>query len=312
MAVSYYISLNNGNCGVSQLVHTLREFAWIPQGDGVFEIPCNAVRERLPEGFPIDTADNAWLEAVGFEQNRERNAAKTPSPGTENEEAQRKEAERKRLAEELGFRSEEVLEEAQWFAELAPEVRERIRRSEEARASPPPPMPGSDDPPGEDREVRARFDAAQDQDKSKERRLRTTYPGRGEAKGEAEQYLRALYTDEEGTMVCQVCRSALPFRLANGKHYFERVELLRSMGKLHRQNFLALCPNHSAMFLYALDTGEEEIARQLTTPGLETLDVAVTLAGEAATIAFNPKHRVDLRAMLQAEAAEQPAGLPSA
>ena len=49
----------------SQLVHQLRNAAWIPQGDEVFVRPEAAFSNLLPDGFPFD-AGQKWLKAVGF------------------------------------------------------------------------------------------------------------------------------------------------------------------------------------------------------------------------------------------------------
>ena len=52
-------------------------------------------------------------------------------------------------------------------------------------------------------------------------------------------------------MICQVCKTRLPFKLDDGSDYFETVEFLSQLTKHHYQNYLALCPNHAAMFQYA-------------------------------------------------------------
>ena len=40
----------------------------------------------------------------------------------------------------------------------------------------------------------------------------------------------------------------MPFKLDDGTDYFEKVEFLPELKKRHYQNYLALCPNHAAMF----------------------------------------------------------------
>jgi len=49
----------------SQLVHLLRNAAWVPQKDGCFERPCDASREQLPKGFSFDEGQE-WLTKVHF------------------------------------------------------------------------------------------------------------------------------------------------------------------------------------------------------------------------------------------------------
>ena len=45
-------------------------------------------------------------------------------------------------------------------------------------------------------------------------------------KKETEQYLRQQYTNGDGQMICQVCKTLLPFKLDDGNDYFEMVEFL--------------------------------------------------------------------------------------
>ena len=52
-------------------------------------------------------------------------------------------------------------------------------------------------------------------------------------------------------MICQVCQERLPFKLDDGSYYFEKVEFLPELQNRHYQNYLALCPNHAAMYQHA-------------------------------------------------------------
>ena len=52
----------------SQLVYTLREAAWVPQGKNTFVRPCEADRARLLDGFQFDPGW-AWIKAVSFGEN---------------------------------------------------------------------------------------------------------------------------------------------------------------------------------------------------------------------------------------------------
>jgi len=47
----------------TQLVHQLRNTAWVPQGTGSFVRPAEATRDLLPEGFPFDPGW-PWIKAV--------------------------------------------------------------------------------------------------------------------------------------------------------------------------------------------------------------------------------------------------------
>ena len=103
-----------------------------------------------------------------------------------------------------------------------------------------------------------------------------------------------------GVTICQICKGALPFRLPDGEYYFEAVEFLPELKKHHRQNYLALCPNHAAMYMHANDSGEtmEELFLDL-----EGDELGMTLAGEKTTVYFTGTHRVDIEAVIESEEA---------
>ena len=80
---------------------------------------------------------------------------------------------------------------------------------------------------------------------------RSVSVGLDEVKEAAELYLRNQYTNDDDIMICQMCRDELPFRRTDGVHYFEKVSFLPDLDRRHHQNYLALCPNHGAMFQYS-------------------------------------------------------------
>src|SRR6185437_15402735 len=45
---------HGSHTAASRLVHELRALSWVPQGDGAFVRPADALRELLPEGFSFD------------------------------------------------------------------------------------------------------------------------------------------------------------------------------------------------------------------------------------------------------------------
>jgi hypothetical protein len=108
-------------------------------------------------------------------------------------------------------------------------------------------------------------------------------------------------------MICQICQAELPFKLENSNYYFERVEFLEELADRHPQNYLALCPNHSAMFQHA--NGSRELIlekfRQMTGNELN-----VVLAGIDMRIYFTSTHRDDLRAVLLVEMVRAPTNVP--
>ena len=122
--------------------------------------------------------------------------------------------------------------------------------------------------------------------------------GLEDIKAQAGEYLHQQYTDElDDQMICQVCKAELPFKKNDGDYYFERVEFLADLPDLHYQNYLALCPNHAAMFQYA--NGSKELLWEMFTELKET-ELEVVLAKQDMTIYFTKTHIADLKAVLLA------------
>ena len=76
-------------------------------------------------------------------------------------------------------------------------------------------------------------------------------------------WLRNLYTNDSDQMVCQICKSEMPFRKRDGEHYFEAVEALslEYFGKEQDAQFLALCPLCAAMYQEFVKCDEEQAAK---------------------------------------------------
>ncbi|MCL4545517.1 MAG: hypothetical protein M1118_13125 [Chloroflexi bacterium] len=132
-----------------------------------------------------------------------------------------------------------------------------------------------------------------------ELRTRSVPVGADVVKEEAGPYLRHQYINAQGVMICQVCQEALPFKLGDGSYYFEAVEFLAELGHRHYQNYLALYPNHAAMFKYA--NGAEELMFDMVRKLQDNEnELEVILAGENATIYFTQTHLADLKAVMEA------------
>lgn len=85
-------------------------------------------------------------------------------------------------------------------------------------------------------------------------------------------------------MICQVC--------------FEAVEFLPELRKRHYQNYLALCPNHVAMYQHA--NGSRELMMDLFAE-VASNELEVVLAEEDTTIYFTKTHITDLKAVIEAD-----------
>ena len=269
----------------SQLVHRLRESAWVPQGNGSFVRPDEASRDLLPEGFAFDPGW-PWLKAIHF----------SASVLKKSEEQRQKED----FAKELGFSDSESLERAQRFIALPAEEQERILADQERKAATE--LPDHEPTNPERRAERVGGQAAIAPERRTEERTRSVSIGLETVKQKAAQYLRSQYTNPDGEMICQVCKGSLPFKLDDGTAFFEKIEFLPDLKKQHYQNYLALCPNHGAMFQHA--NGSSDSMRSLFLE-MTSNQLEIVLAQKDATIYFTKTHIADLKTVIQAETSNQ-------
>lgn len=276
----------------SQLVHQLRAAAWVPQM-GKFVRPAYARRELLPEGFTFD-AGWPWIKAVQFGlgiriANQKAQAETTAA-------AEQRQAETA-AARSLGFQDADT---ARKLAEIPPDDLLRMLAERERRKNVelPEHIPGNAGRRSD--HVIAR--AGEAPVRRSEQRTRSVSVGREEVKVETDQYLRQQYTNRDLVQICQICKDVLPFKLDNGEHFFEAAELLPELRKHHNQNYLCLCPNHSAMFKHANSSRaamKESILAQTQN------ELAVVLAQCAETIYFTKAHLADLQAILKSEEGDE-------
>jgi hypothetical protein len=265
----------------SQLVQNLRVAEWVPQNSNSFVRPADAARELLPEGFPFDPGW-PWLQAIHF--------------GWEVAKKSKEQLEKQAAAKDLGFADSDTLERAKRFATLPAEEQERILadhgRSEAAK------LPEHEPANPERRAERVGAQAADAPERRTEPRTRSVSIGREGVKQETAEYLRGQYTNGNGEMICQICKGPLPFKLDDGSDFFEKVEFLPELKKHHYQNYLALCPNHAAMFQHANGSADRMLTTFLEFTGNE---LEVVLAQKDNKVYFTKTHVADLRAVIQEE-----------
>lgn len=272
----------------SSLVIWLRKFSWIPQQNDEFVRPSHASRALLPRGFPFDEGYE-WLRAVGFGEEEHKKT----------EEYRRKRS----AAAELGIADEEVLKDVQWIAGLDPEVRQRLKEIFERERQTE--LPENTPSNAAQRAARVGAQAVDAPERSVEARSRSVSVNREAIKQEARLYLRHQYTNPDGEMICQACKAPLPFKLDDGSYYAENVEFLAAkngldgLKKHYYQNYLALCPNHSAMFQYA--NGAPELMKGMFAE-LEGSELEILLAQKNATIYFTQTHIADLKEVIRCDA----------
>ena len=267
----------------SQLVLQLRTCAWVPQTNRTCVRPAEASKGLLPDGFPFNDG-NGWLSAIQFGEQRQQRVEETKK--------------RASAARELGFPDADSLERARQFTSLPLAEQERVLAEFQAKQH-------RELPEHEPRNPKRRAEhvaqqAADAPEPITEKRQRSVSVGKGEVKEKADQYLRAQYTHDD-EMICQVCKAPLPFKLADGSYYFESVPFLSGLKKRHYENYLALCPNHSAMFQLA--NGSQDSLGEIFGRMLGN-ELEVVLGQEDTTIYFTKTHIADLQEVLKVESAE--------
>ena len=244
--------------------------------------PEEASRELLPDGFPFDPGYGG-LKALKFGEALVRRSA---------EQKQKNE-----IAKAAGFANSDVLERARRFAALPESEQERIL-SERDKAADLAAVPDHA-PANPTRRTQNTSDKAKvAPNKESETRPRSVSIGREDVKDQAADYLRLHYRNKYGDMTCQVCKGPLPFKLDDGSEFFEVVECLPELRKRHFQNYLALCPNHSAMYRHA-NASKHEMRDEIASMTENELDVV--LGQKELTMYFSKLHIMDLKAVIAAE-----------
>jgi hypothetical protein len=267
----------------SRLVFSLSNIAWVPLRDGRFVVPKQASRAMLAEGLEV-IQNSKWLELVSFETGDEKAAIDHEKVAAKLAEAGFK------------FKTPADLQRTLEFSMLDSDDQEQMLASSKARQQDLIDLP---DAPLRNPERRADLLTAQALDQgSKESRqsLRTVSVGYTVSKTESSQYLEMMYTKPNGEMICQACKREMPFKLPSGEYYFEAVEVIKGSPKRFRETFLALCPNHAAMYRHANAQVEE---MQQLIMAATSQDVTVNLAGQAISLYFNQTHMADLRTCLK-------------
>lgn len=267
----------------SQLVHHLKNNAWIPNKQSEFCKPQDMSRDELRNDFPYDDR-NGLLTAIGFGENARKRS----------EEYQTK----NKKAQEMGFES---AEQAAKFAELAKrgispdELIAQQKRAELPEESVP-------NPERRRKGVLERSENAPS--KESVTRERSIQPGIGNVVAEAKAYLRTKYTNANREMVCQCCQDEMPFKIGD-EYYFEAVQCVKNTAKHHLENRLALCPTCAAMYLHARATDDTELRRLIVEhdalDDAGSVEIPLVLANRQCRLRFVGTHFFDLKTVLAKE-----------
>ena len=282
------------NIAPSQLALLLRDVAWIAVEDNRFLKPAEVSAATLPAGFKLDSGWE-WLKTIRFGEIEVENEVRLIAQSEETKK-------RNQIAQQQGFEDSEEMDLArQYTAGLGKEeLRRRVEAIKIEQSS-------YELPDREPRNLKRRRQKVKERasiapPNESEKRVRSVSKNFAEVKEEAGAYLTDQYTNRDGVMCCQICKGPLPFSFDDGTPYFEKVLIVRDMPRLHHENYLALCSNHSAMFQHV--NGSREVMKDLITSG-DSQFVTVILARSEFEIYFTQTHIHDLRAVLEADTSSQ-------
>ena len=264
----------------SQLIFHLKNYSWIPNKQGKFCNPRDMTRDDLPRDFPYDDR-NGLLTAIGFGENARKHS----------EEYQAK----NKKAQEIGFES---AEQAAQFAELAkngfsPEQwlaqQKTIEQPEKSVPNP-------------DRRRKGVLERSENAPiKESVMRERSIQPDISTIQEGAKAYLRSIYTNKNGEMVCQCCKKEMPFKIGDD-YYFEAVQCFKNAKNQYIENRLALCPVCAAMYQYARQTDDKEIQNLIITNDSDddatSVEISITLTQKKHTLRFVGSHWFDLKSII--------------
>jgi len=282
----------------SELCIILMQEKWVPQRNGKefdFVKTRDAVAELLPEGFEYQTGWKWLLElefGKGIEEIKEE---KRQAKERQTIEYKHKEE----FAKDIGFES---LEKAEELAQLLKEDPEGFRKWKE-RVSARKECPTFPTNAVANSERRGEHlgeqlsDTPDKEYKKRERSVRTT-------NGVIDPItsLRTLYTNGDDQMICQICKEEMPFRKRDGKHYFEKKEILsrKFLPKEHEAQYLALCPVCAAKYEEYIRNDDNAMAELYNTiVNTEDCEVPITLCNQNTTIRFVETHIHDIRYILE-------------
>jgi hypothetical protein len=247
---------------------------WLPDRQGNFHKPGELELGNLPDSF---IPDEKLADLLGMKKDV---VAK--------------------LVEEAGI-SQDTLDLARTL-EKHPNIRKKIESllQEQDRKQPESPQRSSADPERRQEQlVEQMNDAPEKEYEQRNRSVRTT-----SNTIDKETYLRNVNTNDDGQMVCQICKKEMPFRKRDRKYYFEAVEALSRdhFAKEHEAQFLALCPLCAAM--YNEFVKHDEIAMESLKNALmnsEDAEVSLQLGELDTSVRFVDIHFRDIKTIIKAQ-----------
>ena len=183
-------------------------------------------------------------------------------------------------------------------AVLTPELINEVLASHPVGLASQPQFPERSVPKKERRVDRVRQRAKKAGAKTYDKRKRSIRTSKPEIP--ADVWLREMYTNGEGTTVCQICRKAMPFKLPRtGKYYFEAVQIADNFPIEENCLYLALCPLCAAKYKVLVKRDEDCLNEFIWAIQVAVAQVvSVGMDGSSCAVRFVESHLLDVRTVL--------------
>ncbi len=181
---------------------------------------------------------------------------------------------------------------------LTPELIKTLLGSRGTGSSSQPPFPERPVPNRERRVGRVGERVKKADPKTYDKRKRSVRTSKPEVPADA--WLREMYTNPEGTTVCQMCCQAMPFKLPRtGEYYFEAVQIADNFPIEEHCMYLALCPLCAAKYK-VLVKGDADYLKEFIWAIEEANEkvVSTEMDGTPCTIRFVESHLLDVKTAL--------------
>jgi len=262
----------------SQMLTRLRNTKWIPTRDGSIEKPRDINTDQLLDDFQ---GAEELIDALGINQGVGWRASSEDDN-------------KRQHANILGVSLEDIeflKRHPDEFAQLKAEIASRNSK---------PTFPTRTVTNPKRRQERITDQLSESPKKEYEERERSVRTTRGAI--DPSLWLREQYTNDNGQMVCQICKKEMPFRKRDGQYYFEAVEAF-SQDQLpleHEAQFLALCPLCAAMYK-ELGKKDEAVMADLRKAllNMDSLEAPLRLGDLETTIQFVETHLCDIKTILE-------------
>jgi len=253
---------------VSGFGQLLLEASWLPDKDANLHNPSDLKLDDLPPSFIRD-------ERLANQLNMRKDVSEE-------------------LLSQAGI-SQDTFRLAQELEKQPPEIQKQINALLQEQRIKIPVFPTGQAANPEDRKkrVRKRYDQSENKEyEKKERNVKISGPSE-----DPKEWLKILYTNDDNILVCQMCKTGMPFKLKDGSYHFESVQIDDRFKKEWHELYLAMCPNCAAMYRYIVKKDEAMIDNFLENlsknDGTYQVPVKLGINGTS-SISFVEKHLNDI------------------